>query len=61
MAGKRMAVAAFKRPSEADSTKWVVSEYFATDWAPDDAPRRPLAGRRSTCLARSTSGPAARA
>lgn len=37
--GKRMAVAAFKRPSEADKTKWVVSEYFATDWTPEDAPR----------------------
>lgn len=40
--GKRKAVAAFKRPSDADSTKWVVSGYFATEWAPDDAPRRPL-------------------
>lgn len=40
--GKRKAVAAFKRPSDADSTKWVVSAYFATDWAPDEAPRRPL-------------------
>jgi hypothetical protein len=41
-AGKRMAVAAFKRPSEADGAKWVVSEYFATDWTPEDAPRAPL-------------------
>jgi hypothetical protein len=40
--GKRKAVAAFKRPSEADPTKWVISEYFATDWTPGDAPRRPL-------------------
>lgn len=40
--GKRRAVAAFKRPSEADAAKWVVSEYFATNWAPDDAPRQPL-------------------
>ncbi len=40
--GKRKAVAAFKRPSDADSTKWVFSAYFATDWAPDDAARRPL-------------------
>ena len=40
--GKRKAVAAFKRPSDAGSTKWVVSAYFATDWASDDAPRRPL-------------------
>ncbi|CUT09362.1 Methylaccepting chemotaxis protein [Bradyrhizobium sp.] len=40
--GKRMAVAAFKRPSEADRAKWMVSEYFATDWTPEDAPRAPL-------------------
>ena len=40
--GKRRAVATFKRPREADAAKWVVSEYFATDWTPDDAPRRPL-------------------
>ncbi|MCI4678175.1 DUF4391 domain-containing protein [Rhodoblastus acidophilus] len=40
--GKRKVIAAFKRPSEADSAKWVVSEYFATDWTPDDAPRQPL-------------------
>ena len=40
--GGRKAVAAFKRPSEADSAKWVVSEYFGTDWAPDDEPRLPL-------------------
>lgn len=40
--GKRKAVAAFKRPSDADSTKWVVSGYFSTDWAPDDARRRQL-------------------
>jgi hypothetical protein len=40
--GKRKAVAAFKRPSEADSAKWVISEYFATDWAPEDASRQPL-------------------
>lgn len=40
--GKRKAVAAFKRPSDADSTKWVVSSYFATEWAPDDAARLPL-------------------
>ncbi|OYX89586.1 MAG: methyl-accepting chemotaxis protein [Azorhizobium sp. 32-67-21] len=40
--GKRRAVAAFKRSSDADSAKWVVSAYFATDWTPDDAPRRPL-------------------
>lgn len=40
--GKRKAMAAYKRPSEADSTKWVISEYFATDWVPEDAARTPL-------------------
>lgn len=40
--GKRKAVAAFKRPSEADSTKWVVSEYFETGWVEEAAPRQPL-------------------
>jgi hypothetical protein len=40
--GERKAVAAFKRPSDADPAKWVVSAYFATDWTPNDAPRRPL-------------------
>jgi hypothetical protein len=40
--GKRKVVAAFKRPSDADSTKWVVSCYFSTDWSPDDAACRPL-------------------
>lgn len=40
--GKRKAVAAFKRPSDADSTKWVISGYFSTDWAPEDAARLPL-------------------
>lgn len=40
--GKRKAIAAFKRPSEAERAKWIVSEYFATDWTPEDAPREPL-------------------
>ena len=40
--GKRKAMAAYKRPSEADSTQWVISEYFETDWAPDDAARTTL-------------------
>lgn len=40
--GKRKAMAAFKRPSEADSAKWVISEYFATDWVSEDAARTPL-------------------
>jgi hypothetical protein len=40
--GTRKATAAFKRPSEADGSKWVISEYFATGWAPEDGPRQPL-------------------
>ncbi len=35
-------MAAFKRPSEADNTKWVVSGYFASDWLPGDTVRTPL-------------------
>jgi len=35
-------VAAYKRLSEADSTKWVVGEYFATEWLPADTTRSPL-------------------
>ena len=35
-------IAAFKRPSEADASKWVVSEYFDGDWVADDTPRKPL-------------------
>lgn len=40
--GRTQSVAAYKRPSEADSTKWVVSDYFATPWLPADTPRQPL-------------------
>jgi hypothetical protein len=34
--------AAYKRPSEADSSKWVVSDYFLTDWKAEDAALLPL-------------------
>jgi len=34
--------AAYKRPSEADSTRWVVGDYFQGDWLPTDAPRASL-------------------
>lgn len=40
--GKRRATAAFKRPSEADASKWVISEYFGVDWTSEGAPRDPL-------------------
>jgi len=40
--GKVKPVAALKRPSEADASKWVISDYFDGDWAPGDTPRKPL-------------------
>jgi len=36
---KTQVVAAFKRPSESDSNRWVVSEYFSTQWTPSDSAR----------------------
>ena len=39
---KRRVIAAYKRPSEADAAKWVVSDYFATQWLPIETPRAPL-------------------
>lgn len=35
-------MAAYKRPSEADSAKWVVGDYFETDWQSADTERLPL-------------------
>ncbi|WP_338393685.1 DUF4391 domain-containing protein [Pseudomonas mosselii] len=34
--------AAYKRPSESDSSRWVVGNYFESDWLPEDLPREPL-------------------
>ncbi|WP_210386894.1 DUF4391 domain-containing protein [Ectothiorhodospira sp. PHS-1] len=34
--------ATYKRPNEAEAGKWVMGEYFATDWLPADASRAPL-------------------
>lgn len=31
---KTQVVAAYKRPSEADASRWVLSSYFASDWMP---------------------------
>lgn len=41
-AGKIRAAAAFKRPSDADKSKWVVSDYFESIWLPSEAPRTAL-------------------
>lgn len=35
-------VAAYKRPSEADASKWVIDGYFAGGWLPADSPRQAL-------------------
>ncbi len=40
--GKLKSVATFKRPSEADASKWVISEYFESGWVPSSTPRKPL-------------------
>jgi len=37
--GRAQMLAAYKRPNEADASRWVVSDYFATDWQPADCPR----------------------
>ncbi len=41
-AGRSQTVAAFKRPSESDGAKWVVSDYFRGDWVPSNTLRIPL-------------------
>lgn len=35
-------VAAYKRPNEADHSRWVLSEYLSTDWMASSAPRADL-------------------
>lgn len=35
-------ISAYKRPSDADSAKWVVDDYFSTDWLPANAERSEL-------------------
>ncbi|MBS7698981.1 MULTISPECIES: DUF4391 domain-containing protein [unclassified Chelatococcus] len=40
--GRVRLAAAYKRPSEADSARWVVGDYFEGDWLPGDGPRSPL-------------------
>lgn len=38
-AGRTQVVACHKRPSEADASRWVLSDYFATGWLADNAER----------------------
>lgn len=40
--GRVRLTAAYKRPSEADSARWVVGDYFLGGWLSEDAPRTPL-------------------
>ncbi len=40
--GRIKMVAAYKRPSDADSARWVVGDYFEGEWTPEDTPRTPL-------------------
>ena len=40
--GKCKVMSCYKRPSEADSTKWVVSDYFESSWMRDNSPRKSL-------------------
>lgn len=37
--GRAQVVAAYKRPSESDASRWVLSDYFATAWLPSDIER----------------------
>lgn len=40
--GRVRSAAAFKRPSDADKSKWVISDYFESAWQPREVPRTPL-------------------
>jgi len=40
--GRVRLAAAYKRPSGADSARWVVGDYFQGDWLPEDAAREAL-------------------
>ncbi|MCL2875832.1 MAG: DUF4391 domain-containing protein [Betaproteobacteria bacterium] len=37
--GRTQVIAAFKRPNEADASRWVTSDYFTTNWLPVDCQR----------------------
>lgn len=37
--GRTQVVAAYKRLNESDTSRWVLSDYFATDWLPNDCER----------------------
>ena len=37
--GRTQVTAAYKRPNESDASRWVLSDYFATEWLPGDCER----------------------
>lgn len=37
--GKTQVIAAYKRPNEADASRWVLSDYFASEWLPTESER----------------------
>lgn len=37
--GRTQVTAAYKRQNESDASRWVLSDYFATDWLPGDCER----------------------
>ena len=37
--GKTQVIASYKRPSDLDSTRWELSDYFSTEWLPSDQSR----------------------
>ncbi len=40
--GRTQVTAAYKRPSESDTSRWVISDYFASNWLPMDSERSAL-------------------
>ncbi len=40
--GRTQVVACYKRPNEAAASRWVLSEYFKTDWIPASGSRAPM-------------------
>lgn len=40
--GRTQVVACYKRPNESDSSRWVLSDYFASDWLPAGIERTPM-------------------
>ncbi len=37
--GRTQVIASYKRPNESDTSRWILSDYFATEWLPNDSQR----------------------